>query len=262
MSTEVDKVLLTEGAKSGASASEIAAMLNNGGNQWSNNPWMYLIFLALFGNGGFGGLGGNNAQNAEVMSKLNSLSDQAQSNQNTNLAMDAINGNHEALHQIANTLGVSFANVQSAVAQVQNAITQVGGQVGMSAERVINSVLLGNKDLTAALQTCCCENKTLQMQNFAAQQLQNSQNQAATMSRIDQLANGITQGFSAATYAAQQHANDIIQSGNANTQRIVDALNTHWQSELQQKYADAKLELSQLNQNATLIAALKTTTTA
>ena len=256
MSTEFDKVLLTEGK--GASASEIAAMLNNGGNQWSNNPWMYLIFLALFGNGRFGGLGGENQQ-SEIMSKLNSLSDQTQSNQNTNLAMDAINGNHEALHQIANALGVSFANVQSAVAQVQNAITQVGGQIGMSAERVINSVLLGNKDLTAALQTCCCENKTLQMQNFAAQQLQNSQNQAATMSRIDQLANGITQGFSAATYTAQQHANDIIQAGNANTQRIVDALNVHWQGELQQKYADAKLELSQLNQNATLIAALKTT---
>ena len=33
-----------------------AAMMNNGGwqNQWMNNPFAYLMFLALFRNGGFG----------------------------------------------------------------------------------------------------------------------------------------------------------------------------------------------------------------
>jgi hypothetical protein len=31
------------------------AAMNGGGGNWNNNPWMYLIFLALFGNGGFGG---------------------------------------------------------------------------------------------------------------------------------------------------------------------------------------------------------------
>ena len=42
----------------------------------------------------------------------------------------------------------------------------------------------------------------------------------------------------------------------------VDVLNNHWQSDLQQRYNDARLELSQQKQNATLIAALKTTATA
>lgn len=46
-----------------------------------------------------------------------------------------------------------------------------------------------------------------------------------------------------------------------NTQRIVDVLNQHWQADLQQRYNDARLELSQQRQNAELIAALKTTTT-
>ena len=39
-----------------------AAMMNNGGwnqNQWMNNPFAYLMFLALFRNGGFG-FGWNN----------------------------------------------------------------------------------------------------------------------------------------------------------------------------------------------------------
>ena len=53
---------------------------------------------------------------------------------------------------------------------------------------------------------------------------------------------------------------DIIRAGEANTQRIVDVLNNHWQSDLQQRYNDARLELSQQRQNAALIAALKTTT--
>lgn len=38
-----------------------AAMMNNGGwnqNQWMNNPFAYLMFLALFRNGGFGFGGG------------------------------------------------------------------------------------------------------------------------------------------------------------------------------------------------------------
>lgn len=46
-----------------------------------------------------------------------------------------------------------------------------------------------------------------------------------------------------------------------NTPRIIDTLNAHWREDLQQRYNDARLELSQQRQNATLIAALKTTTT-
>lgn len=46
-----------------------------------------------------------------------------------------------------------------------------------------------------------------------------------------------------------------------NTQKIMDLLNVHWQQDLQQRYNDARLELSQQRQNAALIAALKTTTT-
>lgn len=50
---------------------------------------------------------------------------------------------------------------------------------------------------------------------------------------------------------------DIIRSSQDNTQRIIDTLNNHWQYDLQQRYNDARLELSQQKQNATLIAALK-----
>ena len=71
----------------------------------------------------------------------------------------------------------------------------------------------------------------------------------------------VERGFSAIGYQSAQDKCDIIRAGEMNTQRIVDTLNNHWQSDLQQRYNDARLELSQQRQNAALIAALKTTTT-
>ena len=237
-------------------AATMASLLNNGSNNMWNNPFCYLIWM-MFANRLWNNDGNaQSTQNAEIMAKLNSLSSQAANNQNTNLMMDAINGNHEALHSIANTLGVSFAQVQGAFGTIQSAITQVGGQVGMSSQQVINSVLLGNKDLVQQISSCCCENKRLVQQMGYEGQLRDQANTANLMSRIDQLANGVQQGFASVGYAAQTNTNAIIQSGNANTQRILDTLNGHWSLEQSQALQDAKFEISQLKQNQYLVSQL------
>lgn len=244
----------------GTDAATMSALFSrnyNDGGQW-NNPFMYLIWLALLG-GRNGGIFGGNGDCA-VNGKIDALGVQMQTNQNANLAMDAINGNHEALHALSTNLNVGFANMQNAVNGVQNAITAVGGQVGMTGQQVINAVLMGNKDLTAALQNCCCENKLLVTQMGYEGQLRDQANTCAITTRIDQLANGVTQGFSAVAYESARHTNDIIQAGNANTQRIIDAMSNHWQAELAQKYQDARLELSQQRQSADIIAALRPAT--
>ena len=72
---------------------------------------------------------------------------------------------------------------------------------------------------------------------------------------------GLERGFSNVGFQMSQMACDLKTNANANTQRIVDVLNCHWQQDLQQRYNDARLELSQQRQNATIIAALKTTAT-
>ena len=225
----------------GMSAADMAAIMNNGngGGMW-NNPFFYLLFLAYMNNGGFGG-NGNGAQGVEMMNKLNDITSQIADNQNTNAITGAVNGNHDILHDLSAAMNLGFANTANAV---NNGTT---------------SGLINAKDMTQAMQTCCCENKMQTMQMGYEGQLRDQQNTAALTSRIDQLANGVTQGFSAVAYAQQQQTNELNNTINAGNQRIVDTLNSHWQSELSQKYADAKLELSQLNQNATLIAALKTT---
>lgn len=73
---------------------------------------------------------------------------------------------------------------------------------------------------------------------------------------------GLERAASNLGFQMSQMACDLKTNANANTQRIVDVLNNHWQSDLQQRYNDARLELSQQKQNATLIAALKTTAAA
>lgn len=75
---------------------------------------------------------------------------------------------------------------------------------------------------------------------------------AEIQSQIDSLRNQMS----------DNHNSDLLMGAiQDNTQRVIDVLNNHWQQDLQQRYNDARLELSQQRQNAELIAALKTTTT-
>ena len=53
----------------GLSAADVMAMTKDSGSEWTNNPFIYLVWLALLGNGGFGGFGGG-AQGAITRSDL------------------------------------------------------------------------------------------------------------------------------------------------------------------------------------------------
>lgn len=63
----------------------MAAMMGGGMNSWMNNPFAYLMFLALFRNGGFGFGGdgvGTATQGIETQAQLNAIRTQLQDNQN------------------------------------------------------------------------------------------------------------------------------------------------------------------------------------
>lgn len=51
----------------------MAAMMNGGMNGWMNNPFAYLMFLALFRNGGFGFGDGHGAGIATQLPMLDIL---------------------------------------------------------------------------------------------------------------------------------------------------------------------------------------------
>lgn len=201
------------------SYADVAAMTNNNGNNW-NNP-MWLLWALMFGGGRFGG---NCGSGIEINDRFNALSQQIADNQNTNNITAAVAGNHDALHGISAEMGLGFAGTKSAI----------------DAASMAN--LMSQKDMSAQMATSCCDIKT------------NILNQTNTLqSRIDQLANGITQGFSAVAYANQQQTNELMNNANANTQRIVDMFNNHTNQELR----DRLYEMSQQAQTASIVSQLK-----
>ena len=130
----------------------------------NNNPWMYLVMLALFGGGAWGygnrGAGTDGVLDIETQSKLNSLSNQINDNNNNQWAREAIQGNTFAISQLSQNLGVDYNALQGAIGGVQMAISQLGSQNGMGFAGVTNAINLGNLNLVQQLKDCCCGVKT------------------------------------------------------------------------------------------------------
>lgn len=211
---------------------------------------------------------GQNAQNVELQNQIQSLRSQISDNQNSALVMDAVKGNNVALSQLASNLNCDYNALNGAICDVRQGIALLAGKTDSNAEKVINAANLGDLNIIQQLKDCCCTTQqnivkmgyesqlgqkdivnTIQTQTLAMQQGHNN------------ITTEILRNLATITAQNQQDKCDILRSGEMNTQRIVDVLNNHWQSDLQQRYNDARLELSQQRQNAELIAALKTTTT-
>ena len=210
--------------------SAIMSLKNGNANaDMMNNPFLWLIFLALFGNNGFG-FGGNN--NAVANADIQRLEGLINNNHNNDLALSAINGNREAINTLASNLNCSVASLSNAIDNVRNAMS-----------------------------SCCCDIKTLIQSTSYETQLRDLQNTNAINSNLCNITNTITNGFANIGYTAERNTNMIIQAQNANTQRLVDLINTNNVNELTEKLNQARLELSQSNQTQAIINALKPTTT-
>lgn len=210
--------------------SAIMSLKNGNANaDLMNNPFLWLIFLALFGNNGFGGFGGN--ATATTNADIQRLEGLINNNHNNDLALSAINGNREAINSLASTFNCSVANITNAIDNVRNAMA-----------------------------SCCCDIKTLIQSTSYETQLRDLQNTNAITTSLCNITNTITNGFANIGYASERNTNMIIQAQNANTQRLVDLINTNNVNELTEKLNDSRLKLSQAEQTQAIITALKTTT--
>lgn len=128
----------------------------------NNNPWMYLVMLALFGGGAFGNYGnrgmgvGAAALDIETQNKLNSLQAQINDNNNNQWAREAIQGNSFAISQLSQNLNVDYNALVAAINSVNAGIAQLGAQNGMGFAGVTNAINLGNLNLIQQLKDCCC----------------------------------------------------------------------------------------------------------
>ena len=126
-----------------------AAMMNNSTNNWSNNPFIYLVWM-MFANRMWNNGDCNAAQ-------LDSLRNQMSDNQNSNLIIGAVKGNNAAIGQLASNLNCDFNNLNSAICGVGAGIQEVAGNINFSAERVINSANLCDMNIVQQLKDCCCQ---------------------------------------------------------------------------------------------------------
>lgn len=182
----------------------LTSIMNNGGFG-NNGNWIWIVFLfLLWGRNGYG-FNGNDGTSY--------LSNQINNGTGRDLLMQAINGNGAALNNLASTLNCDVNSIKTAINGVQSSICQVGNQVGMSAADVKNAITTGNMGLAQQLAQCCCDSKLLA-----------SQNHGALISRIDQLANGITQGFSATAYETAQQTCALQNSLRDNTANVIAKL--------------------------------------
>ncbi len=263
-----DALLASVMGKNNSDPMAMAAMMNN--SQWMNNPFIYLVFLMMFGRNGL--WGNNGLQDSEIQSQINALRNQMSDNQNSGLLMDAVKGNNNAITQLASNLNCDFNSLNNAICAIRSGVQDVAGNVGFSAERVINAVSLGDLNMVQQLKDCCSETQQNLLKTGYEQQLATA-NQTSTLSSkicdstyaltnaVNTLSTGVERGFAATNYATQAQTCEILRDNQRNTQQIIDTLNTHWSQDLQQRYNDARLELSQVRQNQYLISQLKTTTT-
>lgn len=235
------------------------AMMNNGMNGF-NNPLAWFMMMAWMRNG-FGGWDGNGGpQGIEIQNQLESMRNQLNDNQNVQLLNTAIgNGfqrNDFALSQLAQNLNVDFNALQKCCCDVQAAIQGVAGQVGLTGERVINASILGDKDILAKMCECCCGTQR-QIADFRGDmQLQMCQ-QTNTLQRGQDFINrSVERGFAAQGFQAQQDKCDILAAGQANTQRIIDTLNNHWNQEQLLENQRLRAELDNRDQTDAIIARL------
>ena len=239
-------------------ATMLAAMNGGMGGGW-NNPFAYMMMLGMFRfmyGDGWNGQNGN-VQRSEIQSQIDSLRTQMSDNHNSDLLMGAIQGNNQDLKTLAANLNCDFNALQSSVCGIQAAIQDVGGKVGLSAERVINAANLGNLNIIQQLKDCCCTTQ----QNINRMGYENQLGQKDIINAMQQgfcyTNTGLERGFSNLGNLIQTVVCDLKNSGKDNTQRIVDVLNNHWQQDLQIQLEDSKRR----EQTGFIIQQLKTTTT-
>lgn len=185
----------------------LLAMKNNSGFGGEGGWFMWVIFLFFlmgWGGNGFGFGWGN--QNGNLPNLINN-------DAGRELLMSAIQGNGNAIGQLATTLNCNINQVNSALQSLATQLQGVGNQVGMSGMQVINAIQSGNAQLASQLAQCCCDNKMAICQQTNTLQ-----------STINGVGNAMERGFSDNAFRMQTLACDLKTSANDNTRAILGKL--------------------------------------
>lgn len=180
------------------------AMMNNGGFGGGNNFWWIFIIVLwwMWGGNGNGIFGGRNA--SQLGSELNN-------DANTNLLMQAINGNKEAINQLANTVGCDTGRIEQTLCAINGNIDKVAGDVRYSSAQVINAIQAGDCQVISKIADCCC----------------------ATQRSVDSVNLNLTKMSADNVLANCQQTNTLVNTMNQNSLNLRDANLANTQAILQ-----------------------------
>lgn len=121
---------LMQNANKGFDPAALMAMMNNGNGMFGGNGgWWWIFIIVLFWMwGGWGGNGFGRGNQAETNSDFARLAAMGNQNNNTDLLMQAINGNKDAINTLSTNLNCDVKSIDNALCSIQNAIGKVGGE--------------------------------------------------------------------------------------------------------------------------------------
>ena len=227
---------LMQNANKGMDPAALMAMMNNGGFGGNGGWWWIWIILIWFCWGG-NGFGGRNA--GALASELNT-------DANTNLLMQAINGNKDAISNLSTTLNCDINAVQSALNQINAGVSQISCDTKLSSCEVINAITSGNANLASQLANCCCQTqRSIDSVNLNLTQM-NADNRLSICQQTNTLQNAITGGFNNLLTDNTNKFNVIGAKIDAQTQMINDKFCQLEMREMQNKIDTLRAEKSAL----------------
>ena len=184
---------------------------------------MYLVWMWMMR-----WMNGENGGDASTQRQLQTLQEQMNDNHTSDLIMQGINGNTDAIREVSTKLSCDSNALQAAISGVSSSIKEIGGQLGYSSERVINAINMGDCRVTEAVKDCCCNTQKAIMEQGYQNQLANERQTYQLSNSINNLGVNVDKGFATTAYETQAQTcalqNTIRDSGTSNTNQIIAKL--------------------------------------
>lgn len=229
------------------------AMMNNGGmGGFGNGCWWIWILFLLWGRNGWGnGFGGGNGLvGTGFQDRLSTIQETLQDNHNSDLLMSAIKGNEGATRELATVLNTDFNSLSSSICAIQGAIKEVGGQVGFSAERVINAVNAGDCNVIQAIKDCCCNTQQSILKMGYDNQIATLNQTNALNTTLNTINTGLERGFSSVAYETANQTCAIKEMIQDSTAQILAGQRAAEMREMQNKIDNLRDERTALQLSA------------
>ena len=224
----------------------LMAMLTNANkNQdaWGGNCWFIWVILMFW-------LWGGNRGNMFGNGFANGIPNQLNNDFGREVLLQAINGNGQAISQLATTLNCDINALQGAISNVQNSVQAVASQLGMTGQQIINSIQQGNCQIGNQMAQCCCDIKDSITRTNYENQLSNVNQTNTLQNAINFVNSSVERGFSSSAYATANQTCELKNAIAAQTTLINDKFCQLEMREMQNKI-DA---LRQENTNLVLAA--------